>query len=343
MLTAQNTAVYFPLADAGPTRANLRGCSGPNNAYNLFEMCSVVTNWLDSSYKKGYRRFLLWNPGGLDWQLPLFTMPTKWTFTLNGVAGGYQTPQCFDQFAQIKDSGLYKEIVNTFAMAINAFKATHPGSEVIVYLGTAMGCPRIEPLKNGDLLAYVMKCVAPLLESGCNLAVDSSCMVPDGHWLAQIVPVLESYGMKFMAEACPWRYPWLQNRGFVCDLLQLRNLNPSWTQELPPLLHQGCPGFWDPAKEMSGVPAGYRMGALFGEPLSVYRSVIPRAFNSGQIDAILVNKDCPASLSQLDSSLEVTDQTNYGDYLTPPAAMKARHEVRLSHIDFPKFPHGMAA
>ncbi len=110
-------------------------------------------------------------------------------------------------------------------------------------------------------------------------------------------------------------------------LEQLKNVTPATClPQKPTVANNGFVGFLDPTKVM-----GERIGALFGNAPSKfgnaidwYSKVVPRAFNSKQIDAIALHQNSflgpPLSpryvtLEELIGGLEDTSESNYGAHL----------------------------
>jgi hypothetical protein len=324
---ASKIVAYIPLADKLSTPMNPRCFNTPRNAENVFNFDDVVDTWMEPLYTKaGFRRFMLWNPFGLN---P--TMQT-WKFTANGISGSYQTPQSVDAYLLLQQTGLarYKVMAETFVDAINRFKKKHADAQVIVYNGTAMGCPSFNGLSDEAIVARLKQSLAPCFDTKCDMAFDSACEVPPDHWLAKFYPTIEKAGLHVYVESAPWRYDYLRKRSFISDLLQLKNVAPAnCVRMVPTKANGGFVGFLDPKTEVKGD----RLGALFGSPpakykgdcLAWYSKVVPRAFNAGQIDGIILHMDPflgapytanPAiTVPQLISELEQTKETNYADYL----------------------------
>jgi hypothetical protein len=317
--------VYVPLGDQLSTPANPRCFGMPGNTQGIFDYNYVVDQWLEPLYTKaGFRRFLLWNPFGLS--------PTieTWPTISNGISVNLQTPQSIDAWLLLQQSPSpeYKVVIYTFVLAINRFKRNHSDAQVIVYNGTSMGCPRFKDLSPAEIVARLVQSLKPVFDTRCDMAFDSGCMIPPDHWLPKFFPMIEQHGAKVYVEAVPWRYDHLRTRGFVSALEQLQNATGANCQpQTPTTVNGGWIGYLDPATEIKGD----RLGALFGVPparfsgwLDWYKQVVPRAFNAGQIDGLCLHMNPfigpPYSLEaitlpQLISSLDVTTDSNYGDYL----------------------------
>lgn len=315
MLDPSKYVAFVPIGDMALTATNPACVGTPKWYMGCYSYWDVVTDWLTPLYKAGFRRYLIWLPFGMG------PLQTWGPFPLNGTTCSYQTPQAVDQYLLTKQMNFepYRELLDTFGPALKYFKLIHPEVQLIVYNGTAMGCVRFD---SGNIYNRLFAALAPILDVGCDLAFDSSCMIPAGHWLQRAYSML---GQKVYLESAPWRYPYMTNMGFFCDLLQLRNLGPANEKNLNPLQNGGWVGNWNPATELT-TPTCDRIGALFGEPLATYRKCIPRAFNSKQIDAICLHQnmvlDQGITLTALEAGYDVTTETNYGDYLTVPAPAK---------------------
>src|SRR5262249_30243235 len=112
--------------------------------------------------------------------------------------------------------------------------------------------------------------------------------------------------------------PYMASLGFVSDLRQLLNVNPT-------TIKQGV--FLDPKKVH-----GERIGAIFQAPPTRFNgsykawigALAPRVFNTGYVDSIMVPMNLAVgppysheedSLEDLNAAQEVTTAANFGDYL----------------------------
>ena len=206
---------------------------------------------------KGLPAYLLWNPWGLTW--PIQT----WSYSLNGVSGlTYKTSQSIDAYIELVESKFepYKLLVDSFVPALNRFKSNHPDVEIIIYNGTAMGCPRFNGISSARILSRLSQSLWPCFVTKCHMAFDSACMFPPDHWLVKYFPTIEQQGLKVYVEAAPWRYDHLRTRGFISALEQLQNIVPTICHPIMPTLqNRGSVGFLDPKTEVKGD----RLGALF--------------------------------------------------------------------------------
>ncbi len=323
---------YVPIGDAKPTAENPRAVNLPRWKDKIFDFNDLVEGPMLALYERGFRRFLLWQPFGLTYPPGCFSNNclSPWKFTLNGVQASYITPQNVDDWLNLINLNYqpYWRMINTFVPAIHHFKKELPAAEIIVYNGTAMGNPRFRSLNPAQIKERLDASLEPVFDTHCHMAFDSACMVPPDHWLAKYYSQIDAKGLHVYVEAAPWRYDYLEMRGFISALEQLRNVTPATcVPQKPTAANRGFIGFLDPAKVM-----GERIGALFGNPpkkfasdFDWYLKVVPRAFNSRQIDAIVLHQNAflgpplgprSVTLEELIGGLEVTTESNYGAHLT---------------------------
>jgi hypothetical protein len=248
---------------------------------------------------------------------------------LNGIHSSYTTPQNVDDWLNLNDLNYapYKRMIDTFVPAINRYKRTFQSAEIIIYNGTAFGNPHFNGLNHEQITTRLNAALAPIFQTHCHFAFDSACLIPPDHWLPQYYSQIDEKGLHVYVEAAPWRYDYLKMRGFISSLEQLNNVSPTTCRpQKPTVANGGFVGFLDPAEVMSE-----RIGALFAGPpsrfassLEWYSQIVPRAFNAGQIDAIVLHQNPfigppytpqAITLDELTSKLETTTQRNYADYL----------------------------
>jgi len=322
---------YVPVGDAKPTATNPRAVNLPRAAQGIYDFNDLVEGPMLLLYKRGFRRFLLWQPFGLTYPPGCFSnacLP-PWKYVLNGIHGSYRTPQNVDDWLNLIDLNYppYQRMINTFVHAINHFKKELRDAEIIVYNGTAFGNPRFRSLNQSQVTTRLNVALSPVFETYCHLAFDTACLIPPEHWLPKYFSHIDDRGLHVFVEAAPWRYEYLKMRGFVCALEQLKNVNPaSCRAQIPTSANGGFVGFLDPTEVM-----GERIGALFGGPparftssLQWYSQIVPRAFNAGQIDAIVLHQNPflgppysaeAISLEGLTADLVKTTESNYADFL----------------------------
>ncbi len=140
----------------------------------------------------------------------------------------YITPQNVDDWLNLINLNYqpYWRMINTFVPAIHHFKKELPAAEIIVYNGTAMGNPHFRSLDAAQIKERLDASLEPVFDTHCHMAFDSACMVPPDHWLAKYFSQIDAKGLHVYVEAAPWRYDYLEMRGFISALEQLRNVTP---------------------------------------------------------------------------------------------------------------------
>lgn len=330
-LSREKFIAYVPVGDAQSTHANPRAVNLPRAKEGIFDFNDLVDGPLTTLFKNGFRRFLIWQPFGLTYPSGCHSNDClkPWKFTLNGIKTDYVTPQCVDDYLNLIDLDYapYQRMVDTFVPAIMRFKRNHTSAEIIIYNGTSLGNPRFNSLSSAQIVARLNAALDPIFETHCHFAFDSACMIPPDHWLAHYYAQIDKKGLHVYVEAAPWRYEYLKTRGFVCSLEQLRNVTPESCKACTPTkANKGFVGFLDPAEVM-----GERIGCQFqpkpprfATALEWLSKIVPRVFNSGQIDALLLTENpflgppyAPQEirLEDLIDHLEKTEEHNYPDYL----------------------------
>jgi hypothetical protein len=322
-LPASRYIAFVSIASLAITPTNPRGIALPGWEKGVFDFNDLVDQTLLPLFKAGFRRFMLWNPWGGN-------PTTSWKIVQNGFSVTLQVGSTIDDYLLLKsqDYPPYRLMVSTFEQAITRFQKATNNADIIVYCGTALGNPRFNGLNPSQIVARLNASLEPYFNTGCHMALDASSGIPPSHWLPQYYPTIEAAGLRVYVEAAPWNYPYLRTRGFISALEQLRNVTPaSIRPQTPTQANGGFIGFADPAKI-----TGERLGGLFGKPpakyvswLDWYKKIIPRAFNSGQIDSIVLAMNPfmglpyapnpPLTLAQLVSQLEITTDKNYGAFI----------------------------
>jgi hypothetical protein len=332
-MDASKFIAYVPIGDAQPTATNPRGVNLPRAKDKIFDFNDLIEGPLYKLYQRGFRRFLLWQPFGLTLPPGCYSgnCTPPWKFTLNGVeVTNFKTALYVDDWVNLinLNYGPYWRMVNTFVPAIHRFKKELPAAEIIIYLGAAMGNPKFRSLNPAQIRERLDASLEPVFDTHCHVAFDSACALPPNHWMAKYYPHIDSKGLHVYVEAAPWHYDYLEMRGFVSSLEQLKNVTPASSQlQKPTTANHGFIGFLDPAKVM-----GERIGALFGNApkkyataVDWYSKVVPRAFNSKQIDAIALHQNAflgpplsprSVTMEELIGGLEDTSESDYGSLLT---------------------------
>lgn len=108
-----------------------------------------------------------------------------------------------DEYLCSKHAGLewnYEGFVETFK------PLTKAGIEVIAYLGTAEGQPEFEDMNKYAQKKFFQRLtdsLAPILDSGCSLSIDSSSRASSGSWLLNHMSTLKARGIRVIVEAIP--------------------------------------------------------------------------------------------------------------------------------------------
>lgn len=94
---------------------------------------------------------------------------------------------------------------------------TQNGIEVICYLGTLDGTYEFEGKDVKKFLNHFTESLAPILDSGCSLSIDSSCRAKEGSWPHHAMALLKAKGVKLYIESVPLlTAPHLQHWDMVC-------------------------------------------------------------------------------------------------------------------------------
>lgn len=227
-----------------------------------------VENRLRPQINLGQRDFLLHCPFGRD--DPARQQPV----------GGksIQTLYRFDQYLVARQ---HAWLTDGFVEAIRPL--TEAGSQIVIYLGTLIGAPEFDLSQRGTRAVWrrLVDSLAPVIEAGCDLAIDTLPFVREGDLAYELVRWLRSLGVRVYAEPTPQQgfEAWAAS-DLIVDYQQWQNvLNPQYWKP-----SASFAGFVPPA-ELSGEVVIGVWGAKPAKYVSYatwYRDVVPPLLAEGR-------------------------------------------------------------
>lgn len=220
----------------------------------------------------GVRRFLFWMPFGQD-RLRDHRSPSGRTFKSRVRFDQWQQAQAHQRDLPSGQRWMTEGFVD------ETLKLTDAGCQVICYTGTFTGAPEYEFASGIQRAAFVADSLHPFVDSGCDVAIDSSVGAPAWHPLVKIAEELRSRNMRVYAEAMPYNDPryghsiWAHG-DIVSDERQYQHAAKDTAEKL--FVHPSnirgeiIRGFWGPP------PAPWNANSQF-DWAGWYRDTVPEA------------------------------------------------------------------
>lgn len=229
-----------------------------------------VDKYIAPQRAQGIRRFLLWMPFGQEIQY-VDGKPTTAGLRTQRVCGqSFASRVRFDAYQLAKQAGL-DWVTKGFVEAIRPLVLD--GCQVIGYCGALGGAPEFELVSGRDRQRYLADSLEPLRRAGCDIAIDSACLSPSGHYVTPIAYALRTANVRVYCESMPTQLgPHWANGDVISDERQYQvALDPTSRKVL-------C----DP-KEITGeIVRGFWMAPPTGMNfVGWYREAIPKVLNEG--------------------------------------------------------------
>lgn len=217
---------YNPIGNGGRTAENPRqinrnnGRLGGKDDFHFF-----FDNEIERAYQAGFRRFHLHHPFGIEWP------KQKWTIKFHDRPDEtWEIEQTIDHYLECLKDARYTNLCATFEPAAAKFLATHSDCELIAYTGQGYGHPKLEAMgSKQERFRYLTRALSPFINSGCSIAFDSACFLPENHWQSHYMhEVLPNLVPKIYIESQPWggpQYFHLDRFGVISDRVQWSNAN----------------------------------------------------------------------------------------------------------------------
>lgn len=166
----------------------------------------------------------------------------------------------FDEFLCSKLAGLEWN-TDGFVEAIKPWTKT--GIEVCCYLGTLDGTFEFEDrgkYSQRKFFQRVTDSLAPVLDSGCSVAIDSSCRASADSYVYAVLSLLKARGVRVYIEAVPLlTHPHLFGMDLVCGNTHWTNVvnNPQLYPKVSQLTGKIVRGFWEKPAQYTDVKSWY--------------------------------------------------------------------------------------